>query len=67
MAKEVITVISGDEVTLTLSENLHRDICRLQSAVIQDNKRAIGDHIENAVERSYELMTRLRESLSISG
>jgi hypothetical protein len=62
MVKEVVTVSSGDVVTLTLSENLHRDICRLQAAIIQENKRAIGDHIENAAERSYELMFRLRES-----
>ena len=62
MVKEVVTLISRDEVNLTLSENLHRDICRLQAAMIQENKRAIGDHIESAVERSYELMTRLRSS-----
>jgi hypothetical protein len=62
MVKEVVTLISGDEITRALSENLHRDICRLQAAMIQENKRAIGDHIESAVERSYELMTRLRSA-----
>lgn len=65
MAREAVTVISGDEVTLTLSENLHRDLCRLQSAMIQENKRAMGDHIGSAIERSYELMARLRESTPV--
>jgi hypothetical protein len=65
MVKEVLSVVTSDVVTLTLSENLHRDLCRLQAAMIQENKRAVGDHIGSAIERSYELMTRLRESTPV--
>ena len=62
MVKEVVTLLSKDEVILTLSENLHKDLCRLLAAMVQENKRSTGDYIESAINRSYELMTRLRES-----
>jgi hypothetical protein len=66
MGKESITVISNDQIVKTLAVNLHRDLYRLQSAIVKKDKHAVGQHIESAIERSYELMNRLNESSALS-
>lgn len=66
MGKESVSIFSTDEIIKTLATNLHRDLCRLQTSIIKEDKHSIGGHIESAIERSYELMSRLSSSPSLS-
>ena len=62
MAKEVVTLMSSDEVILMLAQNLVKDISQLQTAIIKENKHDIGEHIKTAASRSLELYLRLEEN-----
>lgn len=66
MGKDAITLVSNDEIIKTLAGNLHKDICRLQSAIIKKSKHEIVSYIESASERSCELVARLNESTMLS-
>jgi hypothetical protein len=66
MGKESVSIFSTDEIIKTLATNLHRDLCRLQTSIIKEDKHSIGGHIESAIERSYELMYRVNGSSSLS-
>lgn len=66
MGKESTSIFSTDEIIKTLANNLHRDLCRLQTSIIKEDKHSIGGHIEAAIERSCELMHRLNGSSSLS-
>lgn len=59
MAKEAFHIISNDDVIKTLASSLHIGICRLQSAIIKKNEHAVGEHVEAAIEQSYELLNRV--------
>jgi len=63
MAKEAITtLISDDEIVRALANRLHRDIERLQLAIIKESKHEISCHLSNAMERAWELTDILNDS-----
>jgi hypothetical protein len=66
MGKEVATLIDDNELIRALANKLHRDIERLQLAIIKESKHEIGSHLSNALERSWELTDMLNESSSAS-
>lgn len=62
MVQEVAALVGENEIVRALANKLQRDIERLQLAILKESKHDIGQHLTNALERSWELTDLLNES-----
>lgn len=54
-------LVSNDELARALANKLQRDIEKLHLAISKESKHEIVSHLNNALERSWELSDMLNE------